>query len=75
MGTLLCAMVLASLLFIGGVELNPGPVDNTVQALCSGCDRTHVAGGITTAVVTSRSTLLRVENGTSTDVDRRDFEC
>ena len=57
------------------VELNPGPVDNTVQALCSGCDRTHVAGGITTAVVTSRSKFLRVENGTATDVDQRDFEC
>ncbi len=58
------------------VQLNPGPVDNTVQALCSGCDRTHVAGGITTAVVTSRSKLLRVENGTATDVDqKRDFEC
>ena len=36
---MLCATVLASLLMIGGVELNPGPVDNIVQVLCSGCDR------------------------------------
>ena len=35
----------------------------------------HVAGGITTAVVTSSSKLPRVGNGTATDVDRRDFEC
>ena len=68
---------------IGGVELNPGPADNIVQVLCSGCDRNlsrglnvnHVAGGITTAVVTSSSKLPRVGNGTATDVDRRDFEC
>jgi hypothetical protein len=24
---------------IGGVALNPGPVENIVQVLCSGCDR------------------------------------
>ena len=35
----------------------------------------HVAGGITTAVVMSIFKLLRVGNGTATDVDRRDFEC
>jgi hypothetical protein len=29
------------LLIIGGVELNPGPVDNTVQVSCSGCNRTQ----------------------------------
>ena len=36
---MLCAMVLVLLLMIGGVQLNPGPVDNIVQVLCSGCDR------------------------------------
>jgi len=36
---ILFAAVLATLLMIGGVELNPGPVDNIVQVLCSGCDR------------------------------------
>jgi hypothetical protein len=36
---ILCAAVLAVLLVIGGVELNPGPDDNIVQVLCSGCDR------------------------------------
>jgi hypothetical protein len=35
----LCAAVLATLLVIGGVDLNPGPTDNIVQVLCSGCDR------------------------------------
>jgi len=29
---------------IGGVELNPGPVDNTGQVLCSGCDRNLKSG-------------------------------
>ena len=33
------AAVLATLLMIGGVKLNPGPVENIVQVLCSGCDR------------------------------------
>jgi hypothetical protein len=33
------AAVLATLLVIGGVELNPGPVDSIVDVLCSGCDR------------------------------------
>ena len=36
---ILCVAVLAMLLTIRGVELNPGPVDNIVQVLCSGCDR------------------------------------
>jgi lysophospholipase L1-like esterase len=29
---------------IGGVELNPGPEDNAVQVLCSGCDRNLKSG-------------------------------
>jgi hypothetical protein len=29
---ILCAAVLATLLLIGGVELNPGPVDSIVQS-------------------------------------------
>jgi hypothetical protein len=41
---ILCAAVLATLLVIGGVEQNPGPVDNTVQVLCSGCDRNLKSG-------------------------------
>ena len=40
MGTIiLCAAVLATLLMIGGVELNPGTLDNIVHVLCSGCGR------------------------------------
>jgi hypothetical protein len=35
---ILCAAVLATLLLIGGVELDPGPIDSIVQFLCSGCD-------------------------------------
>ena len=41
---ILCAAVIATLLMIGGVELNPGPVDNIVQVLCSGCDRNLKSG-------------------------------
>ena len=41
---ILCAAVLATLLVIGGVELNPGPVDSIVQVLCSGCDRNLKSG-------------------------------
>jgi hypothetical protein len=29
---------------IVGVELNPGPVDNMVQVLCSGCDKNLKSG-------------------------------
>jgi len=36
---ILCAAVLANLLIIGGVQLNSGPVESTVQVLCSVCDR------------------------------------
>jgi hypothetical protein len=41
---ILCAAVLSVLLVIGGVELNPGPVDNISQVLCSGCDRNLKSG-------------------------------
>ena len=41
---ILCAAVLASLLVIGGVELNPGPSENIVQLSCSGCDRNLKSG-------------------------------
>jgi hypothetical protein len=41
---ILCAAVLAFLLAIGGVELNPGTFDNIVQVLCSGCDRNVQSG-------------------------------
>jgi hypothetical protein len=40
----LVAAVLATLLVIGGVEQNPGPVDNIVQVLCSGCDKNLKSG-------------------------------
>ena len=43
--TVLCSMVLAVLLMTGGTEQNPGPVmemENTVQLLCTGCDRNPV---------------------------------
>jgi len=36
---ILCAAVLATLLMIGGVELNSGPVESIVQVLRSGCER------------------------------------
>ena len=41
---ILCAAVLATLLMIGGVEQNPGPVENIVQVLSSGCDRNLKSG-------------------------------
>ena len=41
---ILYAAVLATLLVIGGVELNPGPADSIVQVLCSGCDRNLKSG-------------------------------
>jgi hypothetical protein len=41
---ILCAVVLAVLLVTGGVKLNPGPVDNIVQVLCSGCYRNLKSG-------------------------------
>ena len=40
--TVLSSMVLVGLLIIGGIEQNNGPVvevENTVQILCTGCDR------------------------------------
>jgi len=40
----LCAAVIATLLVTGGVELNPGPVDNVVKVLCSGCDKNLKSG-------------------------------
>ena len=36
--------VLTLLLIIRGVDLHPGPMDNTVQVLCSGCDRILKSG-------------------------------
>jgi hypothetical protein len=41
---ILCAAVLATLLVIEGVELNPVPLDSIVQVLCSGCDRNLKSG-------------------------------
>jgi hypothetical protein len=40
----LCAAVIATLLVTGGVELNPGPVNNIVQVSCSGCDKNLKSG-------------------------------
>ena len=43
----MCAMTLALLLVIGGVEKNPGPVvesENIMQVLCSGCNRNLKSG-------------------------------
>jgi hypothetical protein len=42
-----CAMTLALLLVIGGVEKSPGPVvetENIMQVLCSGCSRNLKSG-------------------------------
>jgi hypothetical protein len=44
---LLCAVALSALFVIGGVEQNPGPgveVDNSLQVLCSGCERNLKSG-------------------------------
>jgi hypothetical protein len=44
---LLCAVALTALLVIGEVEQNPGrgvEVDNTLQVLCSGCERNLKSG-------------------------------
>ena len=41
---ILCAAVLATLLMIGGVELNLGPLENIVHVLCSGCERNLKVG-------------------------------
>ena len=40
----LCAAVLATILVIGGMELNPGHVEKIVQVLCSSCDRNLKVG-------------------------------
>jgi hypothetical protein len=40
----LCAAVLANVSVIGGVELNPGLVDNVVHVLCSACDKNLKSG-------------------------------
>ena len=41
---ILSATVIATLLIIGGVELNPGPEENPLQVLCNGCDRNLKSG-------------------------------
>jgi hypothetical protein len=41
---ILCAAVIATVLIIGGVELNPGPAENIVQVTCRGCNRTLKSG-------------------------------
>jgi hypothetical protein len=77
---ILCAAVLATLLVIGGVELNPGPVENIVQVLCSGYDRNLKSGThcetcgrwYHNSCGNVKFNLRRVENGTATDVDQRD---
>ena len=76
--TILCTAGITALLVIGGVEQNPGPVDNTVRVLCRGCDRnlksgtqcTLVDSGITIAVVTLRFKQQSVENGSAISLDR-----
>jgi hypothetical protein len=63
-----CAVVIGTLLIIGGLQLNPGPVENIVQVSCSGCNRTfkvgnnatRVAGGTTAAVEMLNSKRPRV---------------
>jgi len=41
---ILSAAVIATLLIIGGVELNSGPEEDSVQVLCNGCDRNLKSG-------------------------------
>jgi hypothetical protein len=65
---------------IGRVELNPEPVENIVEVLCSVCDTNliedlnviRVAYGIITSVEMLSIKLRRVENGTATNVNLRD---
>ena len=84
MGSIMsCATLLASLLMIGGVELNPGPVDNIVQVLCGGCDRILKSGtqcescGRWYHNSCGNFKFQVAESGKwkATDVDGRDFEC
>jgi len=45
--TCLCAAVLAVLLYIGGVEQNPGPSvegESFMQVMCSGCEKSLKSG-------------------------------
>jgi hypothetical protein len=81
---ILCAATLAVLLVIGGVEQNPGPgveVENTVQVLCSGCERslkwehnvTRVAVGFITAVEMLRHKWRRAGSGTVIGVKGKGF--
>jgi len=65
---ILCAAVIATLLMIGGVGLNPGTVDNIVQVLCSGCDRNLKSG----TQCESCGRWYHNSCGTATDVDLRD---
>jgi hypothetical protein len=45
LGTMtLCAAVIATFLVFRGVQLNPGPVENVVKVLCSGCDKNSKSG-------------------------------
>jgi hypothetical protein len=41
---ILCAAVIATVLIMGGVQLNPGPAENIVQVTCRGCNRTLKSG-------------------------------
>ena len=69
--------------FIGDrrrVEVNPGPVQNIVQVLCSGCDRKLKSGTqcesygrwYHNSCGNVSFKLRRVANGTATDVDLTD---
>jgi hypothetical protein len=68
---ILLSSVLATLLMIGGGELNPGPVDIIVQVLCSGYDRnSSLELSVNRVALEMISFNLRaVENGTATYVD------
>jgi len=84
LGTIiLCAMTLAMLLVMVGVEKNPGPgveAEKILQVLCSRSNRnlnqkfnvTCVDVGSITAVVILKLKWQRAENGSVISVDRRD---
>ena len=72
---ILCAAALAALFVTGGLKRNPGPVENTVQDLCSGCDRNLKSGTeCESCGIGYHNSSGNVKIQTATDVDLRDSE-
>lgn len=70
---ILCAAALAALFVTGGMKRNPGPVENIVQVLCSGCDRNLKSGTeCESCGIWYRNSSGNVKIQAVTDVDLRD---